>query len=108
MYAVIFNGNACELSINALAPYTLLLLAPRLVAKPQGQTRPYWSTLSLLLYLEDILMICDFPNTTKKTETPVNKQDTAGLYLGHVMTRIWFLMVMYVLLIGAGIFKRLY
>ena len=53
-------------------------------------------------------MICDFPNTTKKTETPVNKEDTAGLYLGHVMTRVWFLMVMYVLLIGAGIFKRLY
>lgn len=51
MYAVIFNGNACELSINALAPYSFLLLAPRLVVESQGQEEPYGLTLSLLLYL---------------------------------------------------------
>lgn len=53
-------------------------------------------------------MICDFPNTTKETETTVNNRDTAGLALVHVMSRVWLFMVMYVLFVGTGIFKTLY
>ena len=53
-------------------------------------------------------MICDFPNTTKETQTTVNTRDTAGLCIGHVMSRVWLVMVMYILLLASGVMVPIY
>jgi uncharacterized membrane protein len=103
MYAVIFNGNACELSINALDPYPFLLLAPRLVVESQRQSQQQSPTLSLLLCIGDVLMICDFPNTTNKTQTITKQVVSYKKASDRLMIGFWTFFSIYMLLLTSWI-----